>query len=232
MSPMNSPVTAQIVLIEDEAAIRKFLRISLEANGYRVHEARTGEAGLSLCAELAPDLVILDLGLPDMDGQAVIRRLRAWSALPIVILSVRSDERQKVAALDAGANDYVTKPFGISEFLARVRVLLRHQGRDVTESVVHEEGELRVDLHEHRLWVAGNEVRLTNKEFDLLALFIRKRGHVLTHRQILDAVWGEDRGAETQNLRVLVAALRNKLGEDPARPRYIVTEPGVGYRFS
>ncbi len=228
---VTATTTTHIVLIEDEAAIRKFLRLSLEANGYHVHEARTGEAGLAVCVETTPDLVILDLGLPDMDGHAVIRRLRAWSAVPIVILSVRSDERQKVAALDAGANDYVTKPFGISEFLARIRVLLRNKGRDTVESVIHEVGDLRIDLHEHRLWVAGDEVRLTNKEFDLLGLLVRKRGHVLTHRQILDAVWGEERGVETQNLRVLVAALRHKLGEDPARPRYLATEPGVGYRF-
>lgn len=222
---------ASILLIEDEAPIRKFLRISLEAHGYRVQEVRLGETGIAYCAESPPDLVILDMGLPDIDGQTVIERIRDWSAVPIVVLSVRSDERQKVAALDAGANDYVTKPFGISELLARVRVLLRTQEKSKTESAIFEHGGLRIDLHERRTWVAGQEVRLTRKEFELLKLFVKQRGHVLTHQQILSAVWGQGRAAETQNLRVLVAALRQKLGEDPAQPHYLMTEPGVGYRF-
>ena len=227
---MSDPV-AKILVIEDEAPIRKFLRISLEAHGYRVLEARLGEVGLTTCAEESPDLVILDLGLPDVDGQTVISRLRDWTDVPIVVLSVRSDERQKVAALDAGANDYVTKPFGISELLARIRVVLRDRGKGVTESALFEHGGLRIDLHERRVWVDEHEVRLTRKEFELLKLFVKQHGHVLTHQQILTAVWGEDRGAETQNLRVLVAALRQKLGDDPSQPRYLVTEPGVGYRF-
>ena len=174
---------------------------------------------------------ILDLGLPDIDGQTVISRLRDWTDVPIVVLSVRSDERQKVAALDAGANDYVTKPFGISELLARVRVVLRDRGKGAKESALFEHGGLRIDLHERRAWVDEREVRLTRKEFELLKLFVKQHGHVLTHQQILTAVWGADRGAETQNLRVLVAALRQKLGDDPSKPRYLVTEPGVGYRF-
>lgn len=227
---MSDPV-AKILVIEDEAPIRKFLRISLEAHGYRVLEARLGDAGLTTCAEESPDLVILDLGLPDVDGQTVISRLRDWTDVPIVVLSVRSDERQKVAALDAGANDYVTKPFGISELLARVRVVLRDRGKGVKESALFEHGGLRIDLHERRVWVDEQEIRLTRKEFELLKLFVKQHGHVLTHQQILTAVWGEDRGAETQNLRVLVAALRQKLGDDPSQPRYLVTEPGVGYRF-
>lgn len=227
---MVDPV-ARILVIEDEAPIRKFLRISLEAHGYKVLEARLGEVGLTTCAEESPDLVILDLGLPDIDGQTVISRLRDWTDVPIVVLSVRSDERQKVAALDAGANDYVTKPFGISELLARVRVVLRDRGKGVKESALFEHGGLRIDLHERRVWVDEHEVRLTRKEFELLKLFVKQHGHVLTHQQILTAVWGEDRGAETQNLRVLVAALRQKLGDDPSQPRYLVTEPGVGYRF-
>lgn len=222
---------AKILVVEDEAPIRKFLRISLEAHGYKVLEARLGGVGLTTCAEESPDLVILDLGLPDIDGQTVISRLRDWTDVPIVVLSVRSDERQKVAALDAGANDYVTKPFGISELLARVRVVLRDRGKGVKESALFEHGGLRIGLHERRVWVDECEVRLTRKEFELLKLFVKQQGHVLTHQQILTAVWGEDRGAETQNLRVLVAALRQKLGDDPSRPRYLVTEPGVGYRF-
>lgn len=227
---MTGPVQ-KVLVIEDEAPIRKFLRISLEAHGYQVLEARLGEAGIASCAEDSPDLVILDLGLPDVDGQTVIARLRDWSDVPIVVLSVRSDERQKVAALDAGANDYVTKPFGISELLARVRVLLRDREKTKNESAQFEHGSLRIDLHKRRVWVDGREVRLTRKEFDLLKLFVKQRGRVLTHQQILAGVWGEDRGAETQNLRVLVAAVRQKLSDDPARPQYLVTEPGVGYRF-
>lgn len=226
-----SQASPSVVLIEDEAAIRKFLRISLEAHGYAVHEARLGEVGITLCAEKSPDLVILDMGLPDIDGQSVIARLRDWSQVPIVVLSVRSDERQKVAALDAGANDYVTKPFGVSELLARIRVLLRDREQGTADAAILSDGELRIDLRERRVWIAEREVRLTRKEFDLLKLFAKRRGRVLTHQQILNAVWGADRGAETQNLRVLVAALRQKLGDDPSRPRYLVTEPGVGYRF-
>lgn len=222
----------KILVIEDEAPIRKFLRISLEAHGYQVVEARLGEAGITSCAEDSPDLVILDLGLPDVDGQTVIARLRDWSEVPIVVLSVRSDERQKVAALDAGANDYVTKPFGISELLARVRASLRDRAKSRLDTALFEQDSLRVDLHERRVWVEGQEVHMTRKEYALLKLFVKQRGRVLTHQQILAAVWGEDRGAETQNLRVLVAALRQKLNDDPSRPRFVKTEPGVGYRFS
>lgn len=225
---MNPPV---VVIVEDEAAIRKFLRISLETQGYQVHESRSGEVGLNLCVEQRPDLVILDLGLPDMDGLRVIERLRGWTDTPVLVLSVRSDERQKVLALDAGANDYVTKPFGISELLARIRALLRRPVPAESGSPVRSLGDLRIDLNERRLWVEGTEVRLTRKEFDLLRLLCTRPDHLLTHQQIIDAVWGEERGAETQNLRVLVAALRQKLGDDPSTPRYILTEPGVGYRF-
>jgi two-component system KDP operon response regulator KdpE len=223
--------TQTIVIIEDEEPIRKFLRISLEARGYRVHESRSGETGLNLCAEKNPDLVILDLGLPDMDGLRIIERLRGWTDTPVLVLSVRADERQKVLALDAGANDYMTKPFGISELLARVRALLRKPVQAGDTSPVRSFGGLRVDLNERRLWVDGREVRLTRKEFELLGLLCARPDHLFTHQQILDAVWGRERGAETQNLRVLVAALREKLDDDPATPRYILTEPGVGYRF-
>lgn len=225
---MNPP---RIVIIEDEAAIRRFLRISLEAQGYEVHESRAAEPGLTLCTEQRPDLVILDLGLPDMDGQQVITRLRTWTETPILVLSVRSDERQKVLALDAGANDYVTKPFGISELLARIRGLLKRRDPATLEAPVLSLGDLRIDLAERRVWIKGGEVRLTRKELDLLALFVKQPDRVLTHQQILDAVWGEERGAETQNLRVLIASLRHKLDDHPENPRHIVTEPGVGYRF-
>ncbi len=221
-----------VLLIEDDASIRKFLRISLEANGYQVHEARLGEVGLRMCAELGPALVILDLGLPDIEGQAVITRLREWSEVPVIVLSVRSDERQKVAVLDAGANDYVTKPFGISELLARLRVLLRGCGQSEADTAVLSEGGLRMDLLSRRVWIEDSEVHLSRKEYELLRLFVQNRGRVLTHQQILAAVWGVERGAETQNLRVLVAALRQKLGDEPTRPRFLITEPGVGYRFA
>ena len=230
MNPPESE-TPTIVVIEDEAAIRKFLRISLEAHGYRVEEARLGADGILLCTRNVPDLVILDLGLPDMDGKNVIARLRDWSRVPIVVLSVRSDEQQKVAALDAGANDFVTKPFGISELLARLRVLLRNRDLPNREEAVYSAGGLRVDLGGRRVFLAGQETHLTPKEFNLLRVLVRNRGSVLTHQQLLTAVWGPDGVAETQNLRVLVAALRHKLGEDPSSPRYVVTEPGVGYRF-
>lgn len=221
-----------VLLIEDDASIRKFLRISLEANGYQVHEARLGEVGLRMCAELGPALVILDLGLPDIEGQAVITRLREWSEVPVIVLSVRSDERQKVAVLDAGANDYVTKPFGISELLARLRVLLRGGGQSEADTAVLSAGGLRMDLLRRRVWIEDSEVHLSRKEYELLRLFVQNRGRVLTHQQILAAVWGVERGAETQNLRVLVAALRQKLGDEPSRPRFLITEPGVGYRFA
>lgn len=220
-----------IVVIEDEASIRRFLRISLEAQGYVVHESRSAEAGLTLCTEARPDLIVLDLGLPDMDGLQVITRVRSWTETPILVLSVRSDERQKVLALDAGANDYVTKPFGISELLARIRGLLRRRDPFANEEPVRTLGTLRIDLAERRVWLRGEEVRLTRKEFDLLALFVKQPDRVLTHQYILDHVWGEDRGAETQNLRVLVAALRHKVEDDPAHPALILTEPAVGYRL-
>jgi len=227
---MSSPGHS-ILLVEDDASIRRFLRISLEAHGFRVHEARRGSEGLALCAELVPDLVVLDLGLPDIDGQVLIPRLRDWVSVPIIVLSVRSEEREKVAALDAGANDYVTKPFGISELLARVRALLRDRTDGATQEPVYSVDGLRVDLPGRQVWVEGREVRLSRKEYELLRLFVTSPGRVLTHQQILSRVWPSGRGAGTQHLRVLVGALRQKLGDDPTRPRFIATEQGVGYRF-
>lgn len=223
---------ATVLIVDDEPQIRRFLRISLEAHGYRTLEARTGGEGLALCAEQQPALIILDLGLPDMDGRAVLRRLREWTALPIIVLSVRSDEGEKVAALDEGANDYVTKPFGISELLARIRVLLRDRERPAAEEPVFTAGALRVDLPARQVFLDGDEVRLSRKEWELLRLLVQHAGRVLTHQQILRSVWGPAHEAETHYLRVLVGHLRQKLGDDPSRPRFIVTEPGVGYRFS
>lgn len=220
-----------ILMIEDESSIRRFLRISLEAHGYGVIEARLGEQGLALCAEAMPDLVMLDLGLPDIDGLEVIARLRSWSRVPVVVLSVRADERQKVAALDAGANDYVTKPFGISELLARVRAQLRDHPAPTDDAPVVTAGALTIAFDQRTVTSSGHDLHLTRKEFDLLALLVRHRGRLLTHRQILDEVWGPRGSAEIRNLRVLVGSLRSKLGDDPARPRFVLTEPGIGYRF-
>ena len=222
---------AAILLIEDEAHIRSFLRISLEAHGYKVLEARTGEDGLSLAGQHQPQLVIVDLGLPDMDGKDVIERLREWSKLPILVLSVRGDEKEKVGALDIGANDYVTKPAAISELMARVRVLLRTREPDDSESAVYERNGLRIDLSRREVHRDGVPVHLTRKEYQLLRLLVRNVGRVTTHQHVLREVWGPRFTSETHYLRVLVSALRQKLGDDPADPHYIVTEQGVGYRL-
>lgn len=223
---------ARILIIEDEPQIRKFLRISLQAHGFTVQEARLGADGLAQCVAAPPDLVILDLGLPDMNGQDVIPRLREWSSVPIIVLSVRSDELEKVAALDAGANDYVTKPFGISELMARVRVSLRDRAEPEPEATTIRIGELNVDLPKRSVTLSGHPLHLSKKEYDLLRLFVTHAGRVLTHQQILRQIWGPPYERETHYLRVLVGHLRQKLGDDPARPRFIVTEQGVGYRFA
>jgi two-component system KDP operon response regulator KdpE len=221
-----------ILVIEDEAQIRKFLRISLEAHGYVVNEARLAAHALRLCAESMPNLLILDLGLPDMDGQQLIGRIREWSQVPIIVLSVRESETDKVRALDAGANDYVTKPFGIGELMARVRALLRDNEEGDAESPLFEADGLAVDLAQRTVQVDGRETRLSRKEFDLLRLLILSRGKVLTHQQILRQVWGDAQQDETHYLRVLVGQLRHKLGDEPTRPRFIVTVQGVGYRLA
>lgn len=221
-----------ILLVEDEAQIRKFLRISLEAHGYSVHEARCGADGLEQCAVLQPQLVILDLGLPDMDGQQFIQRLREWSQTPVIVLSVRAAEEEKVQALDAGANDYVTKPFGISELMARIRVVLRGHEETAAAPNVFESQGLRVDLAQREVRVDGQRVHLSRKEYDLLRLLVASRGRLLTHQQILREVWGETHRDEIHYLRVLVGQLRQKLGDDPGQPRFIATVQGVGYRLA
>ena len=222
---------AAILVIEDEAHIRSFLRISLEAHGYSVLEARTGEDGLSLAGQNQLQLVIVDLGLPDMDGQEVIERLREWSEIPILVLSVRGDEKEKVRALDSGANDYVTKPAAISELMARVRVLLRKREPDEAESAIYERNGLRIDLSRREVHKDGVAVHVTRKEYQILRLLVRSAGRVLTHQYLLREVWGPGFTSETHYLRVLVSGLRQKLGDDPADPHYIVTEQGVGYRL-
>jgi two-component system KDP operon response regulator KdpE len=227
-------VTARrILVVDDEAQIRRFLRIALEAHGFAVVEAATGTEGVAKCATEAPDLVILDLGLPDIDGKQVVVRIREWSAVPILVLSVRQSEAEKVATLDAGANDYVVKPFGIAEFLARVRALLRHTGGEAgaREPATISVGDLVVDLARHEVTLAGEPVKLTRKEFELLRLLAQNSGRILTHGQLLREVWGKAHENDTQYLRVFVSQLRHKLNDDPADPKYILNEPGVGYRM-
>lgn len=221
----------RILIVDDEPQIRKFLRVALEAHGFAVVEAEAGQAGVNKAALEKPDLVVLDLGLPDMDGKAVIARIREWSQIPVLILSVRQEETEKVAALDAGANDYVVKPFGISEFLARVRVLLRSSGKAEDTQAEIVSGDLRIDVAKHTVTLAGEPVRLTRKEFELLLHLARHGGRIVTHRQLLHDLWGPAHQEDLQYLRVFVGRVRQKLGDDPADPRFILNEPGVGYRF-
>ena len=223
--------TGRILLIEDDPGIRKFLRVALEAQGFTMEEEASGKAGIAKAATALPDLVVLDLGLPDMDGKAVIARIREWSKVPILILSVRQAEEEKVAALDAGANDYVVKPFGIAELLARVRALLRSASGGIVPETEIVRRDLRIDLAGHEVVLAGEPLRLTRKEFDLLALLARNAGRIVTHRQLLADIWGPAHEHDLQYLRVFIGRLRAKLGDDPAAPRFILNEPGVGYRF-
>ncbi|HET8579049.1 MAG TPA: response regulator [Methylomirabilota bacterium] len=222
-----------IVLIEDEPQIRRFLRATLASTGYRLYEATTGEDGLVEVSTRQPDVVIIDLGLPDMDGLEVIRRLREWSKVPIIVLSARGQERDKIAALDAGADDYLSKPFSVGELLARLRVALRHTaGSGETGEPVFTLGVLRVDQLRRQVLVDGKEVHLTPIEYRLLTTLVRHAGKVLTHRQLLKDVWGPPYAEQAHYLRVYMAQLRRKLEADPARPRYLLTEPGVGYRLA
>jgi two-component system KDP operon response regulator KdpE len=225
---------ALILLVEDELPIRRFLRASLTAEGYRLAEAENAEQALRLAALQPPELVILDLGLPDVDGQEVLRRLREWLQAPIIVLSARDQEQQKVTALDNGADDYLTKPFGTGELLARVRVALRHATQRAAgrEAAVFACGELKVDLACRRVFVKEAEVHLTPIEYRLLTALVRHAGKVLTHRHLLKEVWGPHHVQETHYLRVFMASLRRKLEADPAQPRYLLTEQGVGYRLA
>jgi two-component system KDP operon response regulator KdpE len=220
----------RILIIDDERAIRRFLRASLTAHGYTVFEAISGQEGLNAVITHRPDLIILDLGLPDMAGIKVLRQLREWTQIPIIILSVQEQEADKIAALDAGANDYLTKPFGIGELMARLRVALRHATQPTVQPVFTI-GELSVDLARRLVTVANQEIQLTPTEYDLLKLFVTHAGKVLTHQQILRQVWGVGYTHELHLLRVNISNLRRKIEPDPTRPRYILTEPGVGYRL-
>lgn len=221
----------RVLIVDDEPQIRRLLRVSLTAQGYVVTETALGAETLTRVAADHPDLLLLDLGLPDMDGQEVIVRLREWSDVPIIVLSVREREKDKVAALDAGADDYLTKPFGIDELLARIRAALRHRVQAGVKEPVYRSGDVAVDLGRRVVTVAGRDVRLTPKEYDLLRVLATHAGKVLTHQQLLRAVWGPGYAAEAQYLRVYVAQLREKLEADPSQPRLILTEPGVGYRL-
>ena len=221
-----------VLVVEDEKPMLHFLRVSLGANGYRVVESTDGEDAVNQAASRSPDVVLLDLGLPDIDGVEVTRRLRSWSRVPIIVLSARDRERDKVAALDAGADDYLTKPFGVDELMARLRVALRHAANvgENRKSPIFSVGDLTVDLASRLVQVRGEEVHLTPIAYKLLALLVQNAGKVITHRQLLRDVWGPNAN-ETHYLRVFMGQLRQKLEADPSHPRYLITEPGVGYRL-
>jgi two-component system KDP operon response regulator KdpE len=227
---MNAPAPL-ILLVEDEPQMRRFLRVSLEGSGYRYLEASTGEEGLSLAVQHRPEAILLDLGLPDMDGLDLVTRLREWSQTPVIVISARGQETDKVDALDAGADDYLTKPFGTRELLARIRVALRHADPEAAEAPVFVLGRWHVDLAKRQVLVEGKEVHLTPLEYSLFTTLIRHAGKVVTHRQLLQEVWGGAAGAQPLYLRVYMTQLRHKLEEEPSRPRYLQTEPGVGYRL-
>ena len=228
----NRPKRASPValVIDDEPQMRRLLRVTLEANGYRVFDAATGNDGLAQTAQRRPDVVLLDLGLPDIDGAQVLKRLREWSRVPVIILSVRDQEDDKVAALDAGADDYVTKPFNSAELLARLRAALRHVQPQGADAIFHA-GDLEVDLSKRIVRKSGVEVRLTPIEYSLLRLLVTHAGRVLTHRQLLAGVWGESAVGHTHYLRVHIAHVREKIEVNPSRPELIVTESAVGYRL-
>jgi two-component system KDP operon response regulator KdpE len=229
---MSEPKTV-IVAIEDDPQIRRFLRTGLESHGFQIHDADTGKLGLTEAANRKPDLVILDLGLPDMDGVEVVKQIREWSSMPVIVLSARTLETDKVAALDAGADDYLTKPFGLGELLARIRVALRHaSGTGQEKGGVFAVAGLKVDLPHRRVHRDGNEVHLTPIEYRLLATLVKHAGKVITHRQLLKEVWGPGHVERSHYLRIYMAGLRHKLETDPARPRFLLTETGVGYRLA
>lgn len=228
----QSTTKPAILIIDDEAQIRRFLQISLEASGYRVQEANNGDQGLIQAAMTHPDLIILDLGLPDQDGLDVLKRLREWTKVPIIVLSVRNNETAKIAALDNGADDYLTKPFGIGELLARIRVALRHASTHIQDSTEFVSGALTVDLVARTVRLHGEMIKLTSTEYALLKMFVQHAGKVLLHSHLLREIWGPGFVNETQYLRVYIAQLRRKLEEDPAKPQLLLTEPGIGYRLT
>jgi two-component system, OmpR family, KDP operon response regulator KdpE len=230
MKPESTTPAQLALVIDDEPQIRRLLRVTLEAEGYRVVDAATGQDGLVQAAQRRPDVVVLDLGLPDLDGLEVLKRIREWSRVPVIILSVRDQEDEKVAALDSGADDYVTKPFNSAELLARLRAALRH-GQPPGADAIFRAGDLEVDLSRRMVLKSGVEVKLTPIEYSLLRLLVTHAGKVLTHRQLLTEVWGAKSAGQSHYLRVHIAHLREKLEADPGAPRLIITEPAVGYRL-
>ncbi|MEQ1899993.1 MAG: response regulator [Devosia sp.] len=220
----------RILVVEDEAPIRRYLRIAIEGAGFEMIESERGRAGVERAATDAPDLVVLDLGLPDMDGKAVIAAIREWSHVPILVLSVRDGETEKVAALDAGADDYVTKPFSTQELLARLRALLRSR-KPVEAKAVLAFGDLIIDIPAHAVRRAGVDARLTRKEFEVLAMLASHAGRLVTHRQLLSTIWGPAHTEDAHYLRIAIGHIREKIGDDAADPKFILTEPGVGYRL-
>ncbi len=235
MTPMSSPDTspgALILLIEDDTQIRRFLRTTLTNSGYRLLEATSGQEGMRLVSTQHPDLIILDLGLPDVDGLDVTEQLRQWTSTPIIVLSARDKEGDKVQALDRGADDYLTKPFGTEELLARLRVSLRHRQQTMyVETPVFSFANVRIDLEHRQVYVAETEVHLTPIEYKLLTILVRYAGKVVTQKQLLKEIWGPTYEKETHYLRIYMGQLRHKLEADPAQPRWLITEPGVGYRL-
>jgi two-component system KDP operon response regulator KdpE len=229
MNNENSKTAPVALVIDDEPQIRRLLRVTLETNGYRVFDAATGQEGIVQAAQRQPDVVLLDLGLPDLAGVEVLKRLREWSRVPVIILSVRDGEDDKVAALDAGADDYVTKPFNSAELLARLRTSLRHSRQPSVESVFRT-GKIEIDLSARIVRKNGQEVKLTRTEYSLLRLLVVNAGKVLTHRQMLTEGWGPNAVGQTNYLRVHIAHLRDKLEDNAAQPKFILTEPAVGYR--
>ncbi|WP_371381228.1 response regulator [Sporomusa aerivorans] len=220
----------RILVIDDEPQIRKLLNVSLQAHGYQLSEAGNGLEGIQQAAAFKPDLAIVDLGLPDMDGKKVIQQIREWSSMPIIILTARDQEQEKIAALDAGADDYITKPFGIGELMARMRVCLRRIATSDNEPILRCGG-LAVDLLQRRVTVDDREIKLTPTEYELIKFMMQHAGRVLTHKQLLKAGWGNSYGEDTHYIRIYIGQLRRKIEQDPAQPRYIVTESGIGYRL-
>jgi two-component system KDP operon response regulator KdpE len=229
MNQTSKKTSTIVLVIDDEPQIRRLLRVTLEVNGYKVFDAATGNDGIVQAAQCRPDVILLDLGLPDLDGVQVLKRLREWSLVPVVILSVRDREDDKIAALDAGADDFVTKPFSSGELLARLRTTLRRSQPQSTETIFRT-GKIEVDLSSRIVRKSGQEVKLTPTEYSLLRLFVVHAGKVLTHRQLLVEVWGPTAVEQTHSLRVHIAHLRDKLEDNAAQPKFIITEPAVGYR--
>lgn len=223
----------RVLVIDDEMQIRRFLDIGLRAEGYQVLQAATAAEGLAMAATQSPDLIILDLGLPDREGHEVLTELRQWSTTPVLMLSVRETEKEKVRTLDSGANDYVTKPFGIQELMARLRALLRSRLAVTAEEVAprYDDGRLAIDLVRREVTLEGEPLALTRKEYAVLAMLVRHAGRVISQQQVLREIWGATHSQDTHYLRIVIGRLRQKLGDDPAAPRWLKTEPGVGYRF-